>query len=106
MKEMLPASRGEMIQLDTIGTTPPQCTDSTDTPTAAKPITAPMIECVVETGQPLMDAISNQVPAASSAASMPKIICSGPIIEESTMPLRKIGRASCREVAMDARVVV
>src|SRR5690606_1697152 len=88
MKEMLPASSGEIIQLDTIGTTPAQCTASTDTPTAAKPITAPMIEWVVETGQPLREAISSQVPAASRAASMPKIIWSGVIIEESTIPLR------------------
>src|SRR4051794_27520675 len=88
MNEMVPASNGEMTQLDTMGNTPAHFTESTPTPTAAKPITAPMMECVVETGQPLMEATSNQVPAASSAASMPNTICSGVIIVESTMPLR------------------
>jgi hypothetical protein len=40
-------------------------------PTAAKPTMAPTMECVVDTGQPLRDATSSQVPAASNAASMP-----------------------------------
>src|SRR5690606_21382663 len=88
MKEMVPASSGDIIQLDTIGSTPAHLTASTETPTAAKPITAPMIEWVVDTGQPLIDANSSHVPAASRAASMPKTIWSGVIIDESTMPLR------------------
>ena len=32
---------------------------------------APTMEWVVETGQPFMEAISSQIPAASSEASMP-----------------------------------
>ena len=37
----------------------------------ANPTIAPTMEWVVETGQPFFDAISNQVPADSNAASMP-----------------------------------
>ncbi len=57
----------------------PSCTASIDTPTAAKPITAPMIEWVVDTGQPLAVATISQVPAASSADIMPSTIRSGEI---------------------------
>src|SRR5690606_40617110 len=88
MKATMPDSSGEMIQLDTIGRTPDQLTESTETPTAPKPITAPTIEWVVETGQPRMDAISNQEPAARREAIMPNTICSADIWVASRMPLR------------------
>ena len=47
-----PEIAGVIIQLPTTPPTLPQATASTDTPTAVKPTIAPMIECVVETGQP------------------------------------------------------
>ena len=42
-----------------------------------KPTIAPTIECVVETGQPILEAINNQAPEAKSAAIMPKTKTSG-----------------------------
>ena len=68
---MKPAVSGETTQLITIVPTLAHLTASIPIPTAAKPTMAPTIECVVDTGQPRFDAISNQVPAASSDASMP-----------------------------------
>ncbi|MOA32606.1 hypothetical protein D3C78_1538430 [compost metagenome] len=85
-KATRPDSTGETTQLATIGPMASQCTASTDTPTAAKPITAPTMEWVVETGQPFSEATSNQVPAASSADIMPSTIRSGLIASASTMP--------------------
>ena len=58
-------------KLMTIVPTWPHCTASIPIPTAAKPTIAPTIEWVVDTGQPLREATSNQVPAASNDASMP-----------------------------------
>ena len=68
---MVPAMTGDTTQLATIVLTLDQFTASVETPTAAKPTIAPTIECVVDTGQPLKLAIINQVPAASSAESIP-----------------------------------
>ena len=53
---------------------------------AEKPTTAPIIEWVVETGQPLLVAIISQVPAAKSADIMPKTSKSGVMTSISTMP--------------------
>ncbi len=85
-KATTPESIGVTTQLATIGPMASQCTASVDTPTAAKPMTAPMIECVVETGQPFIVAIISQVPAASSADIMPSTIRSGEMTSASTMP--------------------
>ena len=68
---MMPAVAGDTTQLITMVPTCPHCTASMPIPTAAKPTMAPIIECVVETGQPFLDATSSQVPAASNDASMP-----------------------------------
>ena len=89
-KATKPDNVGEITQLATIGATPLQFTASMDTPTAPKPMTAPMIEWVVDTGQPFIEAINNQVPAANREASMPKTIWSGLIMSESIMPLRMV----------------
>ncbi|MCY1557838.1 hypothetical protein D9M68_947210 [compost metagenome] len=85
-KASTPESTGVTTQLATIGPTADHCTDSTDTPTAAKPITAPTMEWVVDTGQPRLVAISSQVPAANNADIMPSTIRSGVITPASTMP--------------------
>ena len=68
---MVPASSGETIQLAAIWPTAPQSTAEAPRPATEKPTMAPTMEWVVETGQPFMEAISSQVAAASSAASMP-----------------------------------
>ena len=85
-KEMIPASIGVTTQLATMGPTPPQCTASIDTPTAAKPMTAPTMVCVVDTGQPRVEATISQVPAASNADIMPSTMRLGLIRLASTMP--------------------
>ncbi|MNJ62373.1 hypothetical protein D3C77_582130 [compost metagenome] len=85
-KATSPERNGVITQLATIGPIAPHCTASIEMPTAAKPITAPTIECVVDTGQPREVAISSQVPAASSADIMPSTIRSGVMISASTMP--------------------
>ena len=77
MKAIVPDINGETTQLDTIDPTLDQLTASTLIPTAANPTIAPTIECVVETGHPLDEAISNQVPAASNAANIPNTNKSG-----------------------------
>ena len=48
-----------------------QCMASTFKPTHVKPIMAPTMLCVVETGQPKQDATKSQIAAASSEAIMP-----------------------------------
>ena len=68
---MKPEVTGDTTQLITIVPTLPHCTASTPIPTAAKPTIAPTIECVVDTGHPFLEAINNQVPAASRAGSIP-----------------------------------
>ncbi len=68
---MVPASSGEISQLEAMVPTLPQATASMPRPTAPKPTMAPTMEWVVETGQPLAEAISSQMAAASSAESMP-----------------------------------
>ena len=68
---MVPASSGDTSELAAMVPTFSQCTASTPIPTAAKPTMAPTIEWVVDTGQPLILASISQVPAASSADSMP-----------------------------------
>src|SRR5690606_35997777 len=93
-KATKPESSGDTTQLETMGATPPQFTASIDTPTAAKPITAPTMEWVVETGQPLVEATNSQVPAANSADIMPSTIRSGVIIDASTMPLLMVSVTS------------
>ena len=70
-KEINPASSGDVTQLATMVPTLSQCTESMPTPTAAKPTMAPTMEWVVDTGQPNQDATTSQMPAASSADSMP-----------------------------------
>ena len=62
---MTPEISGVITQLPTIPPTLPHSTASGLTPTAAKPTIAPTIECVVDTGHPNADAISNQVAAAN-----------------------------------------
>src|SRR5690606_28436888 len=63
-KAITPDMKGVTTQLATMGPIAPQCTASAEMPTAAKPITAPTMEWVVETGQPRTEAINSQVPAA------------------------------------------
>ena len=72
-----PEISGVIIQLPTIPPTEPHATVSTPTPTAEKPTMAPTIECVVDTGQPIQEAISNQVPAENNAAIIPNTNNSG-----------------------------
>ena len=76
-KAIVPDIKGDTTQLETIEPTLDQLTASTLIPTAAKPTIAPTIECVVDTGQPLEEAINNQVPAASNAANIPNTSKSG-----------------------------
>src|SRR5690606_3062661 len=64
-KASSPERNGVITQLDTMGTSPPQFTASTDTPTEAKPMMAPTMEWVVDTGQPRIEAMNSQVPADS-----------------------------------------
>ncbi|MNN04688.1 hypothetical protein D3C81_1174180 [compost metagenome] len=93
-KATSPERNGVITQLATIGPMALHCTASIDTPTAAKPITAPMIEWVVDTGQPLAVATSSQVPAASSADIMPSTIRSGEMTSASTMPFLMVSVTS------------
>src|SRR5690554_8235947 len=65
--ERVPASNGDISQLEAITPTLPHSTASIPSPTAPKPTTAPTIECVVETGQPLAEATNNHTPAANNA---------------------------------------
>src|SRR5690606_27388868 len=91
-KAIVPAITGEITQLETMEVTALQSTASTEMPTAAKPIMAPTIEWVVDTGQPRILAINNHVPAANSAESMPYTNSSGVSLKiwGSTMPLRMV----------------
>ena len=68
---MVPESTGDTTQLAAMVITEPQSTEAAPRPATEKPTMAPTMEWVVETGQPFMEAISSQVAAASSAASMP-----------------------------------
>jgi len=68
---MTPESTGEATQLAAMIVTFAQFTAENPTATMEKPMIAPTIECVVETGQPLWDAISSQVAVANKAASIP-----------------------------------
>lgn len=70
-KAMTPETSGDTTQLSTIWPTLPHCTASMPMPTAAKPTIAPMMEWVVETGQPIFEARFNHTAAASSEPSMP-----------------------------------
>src|SRR6056297_959635 len=87
-----PARTGLMNQLITILPSWGHCTAFIPSAATAKPVTAPTIEWVVETGQPYFEAISSQVPAASSDASMPNTSRSGVAANRlaSTMPLRMV----------------
>ncbi len=93
---MIPATSGEVTQLATMPHTLLHCTASAEMPTAAKPMMAPTIEWVVDTGQPKILAINNQLPAARSEASMPKTNKSGWLVitSSSTMPLRIVSVTS------------
>src|SRR5690554_2586175 len=71
IKEMVPATAGEITQLAAILPTSLQLTASMEIPTAAKPTTAPTNECVVDTGQPLNEASKSHVPEASKEPSIP-----------------------------------
>src|SRR5690606_25771661 len=84
-KAITPDMKGVTTQLATMGPMAPQWTASAEMPTAAKPITAPTMEWVVETGQPRIEAINSQVPAASNEDIMPRIKRSGGISSASTM---------------------
>ena len=74
---MVPENTGEMIQLATISSTWPHITESAEIPTTAKPTIAPMMEWVVDTGQPYFEATTNHIPAANRDESIPKISNSG-----------------------------
>ena len=74
---MKPEVTGDTTQLITIVPTLPHCTASTPMPTAAKPTIAPTIECVVDTGQPLREAISNPWVAATFLASLAAVALTG-----------------------------
>ena len=89
-KAIEPARSGDTTQLAAICPTLPHATASTEIPTAAKPTMAPTMECVVETGHPLMLAIRSHVAAASSADSMPNTSNSGVSVSTagSMIPLR------------------
>ena len=68
---MVPPTNGETIQLITTVTRLCHLTASGPMATTAKPTMAPTMEWVVETGQPLAEAIISQMAEASRAASMP-----------------------------------
>ena len=70
-KAIVPPSAGDTTQLATIWVILSHFTASTPMPAMVNPTMAPMMECVVDTGQPLLEAIISQMAAASSAASMP-----------------------------------
>ena len=72
-----PPISGETTQLATIWPIFAQFTASTPMPTTPKPTMAPTIVWVVDTGQPRDEATISQIPAASSAANMPKTNISG-----------------------------
>ena len=92
MNAILPETTGEITQLATMELTCPHSTESAEIPTTAKPMIAPIMECVVETGQPFQEARSSQVPAASNEANMPYTKSSGlvsnPAVSALMMPLR------------------
>ena len=86
---MVPASKGEVTQLEAISPIFDQFTASVPTATNAKPTIAPTIEWVVETGQPTRDATVNHMAAANRAESMPySRMLASPIAPESIIPLR------------------
>jgi len=87
---MVPASNGDTTQLAAIEPTFGHSTTSKPIPIEAKPTMAPTMECVVETGQPKYDEISNQVPADRRADIIPKTKRSGleATTPESMIPFR------------------
>ncbi len=90
-KAIVPPSTGEISQLATMLPIFSHSTDSIPMPTVPKPTSAPTMVCVVDTGQPKWLATINQVPAASSAASMPRTRISGDGTTEASMiPLRMV----------------
>ena len=68
---------GVMNQLPTIPLILPHSTACGPTVTHAKPITAPIIEWVVDTGHPINDAINSHNPAESKALIIPNTKTSG-----------------------------
>src|SRR5690606_41230568 len=107
-KAIVPAITGEITQLETMEVTALQSTASTEMPTAAKPLMAPTIEWVVDTGQPRILAINNHVPAANSAEGMPYTNSSGVSVSMwgSTRPLRlvEVPAAAARSAPRNAEL--
>ena len=77
INEKVPPTIGETTQLITMVPIFDQFTASIPIPTIANPTIAPMILCVVETGQPIQLATVNQSAAASRAESIPQTRISG-----------------------------
>ena len=73
MNASAPPTSGEMIQLNAIAPIFDQTTAWSPAATIAKPITAPMIAWVVETGWPKYVATLSHIDEAISAASMPRM---------------------------------
>src|SRR5690625_3090091 len=69
--ERVPASNGDISQLEAITPTLPHSTAPPPSPTAPKPTTPPTIQYVVEPGQPMAETTNNHTAAANSAESMP-----------------------------------
>ena len=89
---IMPEIAGVTTQLPTIPPTLPHATASILTPVAVKPIIAPIIECVVDTGHPSQDAKANHIPAANRDEIIPSTRYSG-IAEKysgSIIPLRMV----------------
>ena len=63
---------GDKIQVVPISETLCQLTASNERQTTVNPMIAPIIEGVVDTGQPKADATNNQIPADKSADIIPK----------------------------------
>jgi hypothetical protein len=70
-KEIVPLRRGDTTQLAAICDTLFQCMEENPLKIMPNPKTAPTIECVVETGHPLNEAMFSHVPAANNAAIIP-----------------------------------
>ena len=85
-----PARTGVTTQLAAIVATSHQWTASKPIATTAKPMMAPTIECVVDTGQPNLEATVSQIAAARRADSMPMTSRFGSCSRASAsmMPLR------------------
>ena len=77
MYASVPPTSGETIQLRTIIPIFNQLTASTPMPTTANPTIAPIILCVVETGQLNQLANVNHSAAASMADTIPQTRISG-----------------------------